>query len=195
MVDAAVIDSYRRLLTSQYKTRPKLTAWLKVLLEHGLEYYSTLEEFLNAWDLDDAVGAQLDVIGRIVGVDRLLTFNPADGSDPLMDDDTYRIVIKAKIIKNYWKGTLPELYEAWNVLFPNFTIQIQDGMDMTFTVVIMGDFTLLEQELIAKGYIVPKPEGVFINYTILPPGTPLFAYDIDDQYYSGYTSRWADIIN
>lgn len=199
--DNEALDGYRRLLTSQYKTRPKLTSWLLWLLSSGLTYNSVIDELVNAFYLDTAVGAQLDVIGRIVGVSRLLNFYPSGGESPLMDDDTYRLVIKARIVQNNWKGTLPELFEAWEVLFPDITLQIQDRQTdsvadaMSYNVVIMGEFTQLMRELIANGYIVPKPEGVRINLMTITDttGKPLFAYDMNDADYSGYMSHWATL--
>ena len=193
--DNELLDGYRRLLTSEYKTRPRLTSWLLWLLSEGLTYKNTVQEFLDAFNLDTAEGVQLDIIGRIVGVDRLLSFHPVSGDSPLMNDSTYRMVIKAKIIQNTWKGTLDELYEAWAVLFPEVRyFQIQDLQDMTYNVVIMGAFTPLERELIANGYIVPKPEGVRINLLTITDtsGLPIFAYDMDTYLLSGYTSHWAE---
>ena len=193
--DNELLDGYRRLLTSEYKTRPRLTSWLLWLLSEGLTYKNTVQEFLDAFNLDTAEGVQLDIIGRIVGVDRLLSFHPVSGDSPLMNDSTYRMVIKAKIIQNTWKGTLDELYEAWAVLFPDVRyFQIQDLQDMTYNVVIMGAFTPLERELIANGYIIPKPEGVRINLLTITDtsGLPLFAYDMDTYLLSGYTSHWAE---
>ena len=193
--DNELLDGYRRLLTSEYKTRPRLTSWLLWLLSEGLTYKNTVQEFLDAFNLDAAEGVQLDIIGRIVGVDRLLSFHPVSGDSPLMNDSTYRMVIKAKIIQNTWKGTLDELYEAWAVLFPEVRyFQIQDLQDMTYNVVIMGAFTPLERELIANGYIIPKPEGVRINLLTITDtsGLPLFAYDVDTYLLSGYTSHWAE---
>lgn len=193
--DNELLDGYRRLLTSEYKTRPRLTSWLLWLLSEGLTYKNTVQEFLDAFNLDTAEGVQLDIIGRIVGVDRLLSFHPVSGDSPLMNDSTYRMVIKAKIIQNTWKGTLDDLYEAWAVLFPEVRyFQIQDLQDMTYNVVIMGAFTPLERELIANGYIIPKPEGVRINLLTITDtsGLPLFAYDMDTYLLSGYTSHWAE---
>ncbi len=190
--DDQLMDEYRRLLTSEYKTRPKLTQWLLWLLSEGSSYRSALLEFLDSFDLEYAVGKQLDTIGRIVGVGRLLNFYPSGGESPLMDDDTYRIVIKARIAQNMWKGTQDELYEIWSVLFPDVKIQIHDRQDMTFDVVVAGAFTQLMQELIQHGYIVPKPEGVRANIQVVDmTGLPLFAYDSNTYLLSGYTSHWA----
>lgn len=192
--DNALIDSYRKLLTSEYRHSPKLTNWLLWLLNAGTTYTTFIQMFVKAFDLDVAVGVQLDTIGRLVGVKRLLEFVPAGGESPLLDDDTYRFLIKATIIKNTWKGKLEDLYSAWDVLYPETKMfQIQDLQDMTFNVIIAGDFSSLQKELISKGYIIPKPEGVRINLMTITDtsGYPLFSYDMDDLYYSGYTSHWA----
>lgn len=193
--DDELLDGYRRLLTSEYKTRPRLTSWLLWLISEGLTHASVVQEFLEAFDLDLAEGQQLDIIGRIAGVSRLLSFYPSDGSSPVMDDKTYRLVIKARIVQNYWKGNLDELYEAWAVLFPDIILQIQDMQDMTFNVVIVGEFTTLMRELIVNGYIVPKPEGVRINLMTITDttGLPLFSYDLNTYQYSGYTSHWVEL--
>ena len=192
--DNALIDSYRKLLTSEYRHSPKLTNWLLWLLNAGTTYTTFIQMFVKAFDLDVAEGQQLDTIGRLVGVKRLLEFIPSGGESPLLDDETYRFLIRATIIKNTWKGKLEDLYSAWGVLYPETKLfQIQDLQDMTFNVIIAGDFTSLQKELISKGYIIPKPEGVRINLMTITDtsGYPLFSYDMDTLYYSGYTSYWA----
>lgn len=192
--DNALIDTYRKLLTSEYRHSPKLINWLLWLLNEGTTYTTFIQTFISAFDLDNAAGQQLDTIGRLVGVKRLLTFVPAGGESPLLEDDTYRMLIKATIIKNTWKGKLEDLYSAWRTVFPNTKLfQIQDLQDMTFNVIIAGAFTSLERELITNGYIIPKPEGVRINLLTITDitGLPLFSYDMDTLQYSGYTSYWA----
>lgn len=147
----------------------------------------------EAFDVDIAKGPQLDTLGRIVGVNRMLSFQPENGS-PLLNDDDYRLCIKAKIIRNQWKGNALELYEAWMNLFPKTAVfEIQDLQDMSFNIVVSGDFTPLQQEIITHGYILPKPEGVRINQLIIVDltGFPLFAYDYETLYMNGYGSHWA----
>ena len=104
--DNALIDTYRKLLTSEYRHSPKLISWLLWLLNEGTSYTNFIQMFVKAFDLDVAVGDQLDTIGRLVGVKRLLEFIPSGGESPLLDDETYRFLIKATIIKNTWKGKL-----------------------------------------------------------------------------------------
>ena len=189
-----LINEYRKLLTSEYRHSPKLKDWLLWLLNDGTDYSTFIQVFVNAFDLDVAVGQQLDIIGRYAGVSRLLNFQPSGGDSPLLNDDTYRFLIKATIVKNTWRGNVEDLYSAWKILFPKIPLfQIQDLQDMTFNVIIGGDFSALETELITNGYIVPKPEGVRIRLMTITSlaGYPLFSYDLDTLYYSGYTANWA----
>jgi len=153
----------------------------------------TAEDIISAFDVDNAVGPQLDILGRIVGVGRVLKFQPSEDS-PVMDDETYRLVIKAAIIKNQWKGNAASLKEAWMNLYPDTVIfEIQDLQDMSFNIVVSGEFTTLQREIITNGYILPKPEGVRINLLTIVDltGFPLFTYDYDTLYMSGYGSHWA----
>lgn len=113
--------------------------------------------------------------------------------DALVTDDVFRIMIKARIIQNIWKGNVLDLYEMWDNLFPDSQgLQIQDLQDMSFNIVLLGDYSVLMQELIMHGYIIPKPEGVRINTLsfISTDGLPIFAYDYNNINYSGYTSHW-----
>lgn len=113
--------------------------------------------------------------------------------DRLITDEIYRIMIKARIIQNIWKGNALELYAMWKVLFPeSMGLQIQDNQDMSFNIVLIGDYPEIMKELIMHGYIIPKPEGVRINILsfVSTDGLPIFAYDYNTINYSGYTSHW-----
>lgn len=113
----------------------------------------------------------------------------------LIDDDLFRLLIKARIIQNAWKGTINELYDLWDAIMGEGKhLQIQDLQDMSFNIVLQGDYTALERELIIHAYIIPKPEGVRINILtfVSTDGLPLFSYDFNTMEYSGYSSHWAE---
>ena len=132
---------------------------------------------------------------KAAGTEYLSGFAVEDMKDgDLLDDDVFRLIIKARIIQNAWKGTLPELYELWQSVFPQSKVmQIQDLQDMSYNIVMQGDYSALEKELILHGYIIPKPEGVRINILTFVDvdGLPLFSYDYNTMTYSGYESYWA----
>ena len=117
-----------------------------------------------------------------------------NNSNSMMDDDLFRLLIKARIIQNAWKGTITELYELWeSVMGKDKHLSIEDLQDMSFNIVLQGDYTALERELIIHAYIIPKPEGVRINVLtfVSTDGLPLFSYDYNTMRYSGYNSHWA----
>lgn len=137
------------------------------------------------------------VPSKLAGTNIIQDFTPADMDDmPLVTDDVYRIMIKARIIQNVWKGNVLDLYEMWDNLFPdNQGLQIQDLQDMSFNIVLLGNYSKMIQELIVHGYIIPKPEGVRINTLsfIDTDGLPIFAYDYNNINYSGYKSHWLQV--
>jgi hypothetical protein len=183
-------DTYLKLITSQYQNKTKFMSWLTENLNKIDGCYVATQELDSNFDVDSANGIQLDVLGLVVGVDRLLPFEPSDGSSPLLDDATYRILIKAKIAQNHWDGTIPELYNIWNLSFPSIPIKIQDNQDMTFTVLFVSQsYTALQRELISSGYIMPKPEGVGVTYNF--NGTFSFASDSASE--SDASAGFADI--
>ena len=128
---------------------------------------------------------------------QLLTgYPPAEmGEGNLLDDDVFRLMIKARIIQNTWKGTINELYELWSsVMGTDKKLLIEDLQDMSYNIVLQGDYSQLEEELIVHAYVIPKPQGVRINVLtfVSTDGLPLFSYDYNTMRYSGYESHWAE---
>lgn len=127
-----------------------------------------------------------------------LTAKEMTGERNYLNDDVFRIMVKARIIQNIWKGNVLQLYEMWKNLFSDSQgIQIQDLQDMSFNIVLIGNYPALMRELIMHGYIIPKPEGVRINILsfVNMEGLPIFAYDYNTLQYSGYTAHWIQVSN
>jgi hypothetical protein len=140
------------------------------LVEARLKPFADLFDCLSAldlaFDLDAAVGKQLDVIGEYIGQPRMLNFQPAFSS-ALLDDDYYRLLLKSKIGLNNWNGTHQKIYELWHDTFPNEDISIFDRQDMSIDVIATtaGD-PFFAFELAAHGYVLPKSMGVNVNFII-----------------------------
>lgn len=150
---------YHRLI-SQHKGKPKLKKWLEALLETSDHDENLL---VDAFDIEQAVGRQLDILGALVGRDRMLPFDPDRGS-ALMDDRTYRLVLKAKIVANYWDGTTDGLYDIWNTVFPDVALYMEDNQDMSINITVVGFPRDIPHNIITNHYVLPKPQGVRINY-------------------------------
>ncbi|WP_163855835.1 DUF2612 domain-containing protein [Paenibacillus elgii] len=158
------IVKYIDLITSQHKTQPKYIAWLSSslgIVDAGLELSKSLP---GHFDIDKAKGIQLDLIGTIVGRSRVLNFQPTGGTSPVLDDENYRLALKAKIAQNQWDGTIPQIYEIWYSLFDARLI-IVDNQNMSMSALVEGQLDSIAIELVASGYIIPKPSGV--NLTII----------------------------
>lgn len=158
------IDKYLDNITSQHRDKPKFIAWLSSSLNIIDHAYIMTKNMDNDFDLDNAIGKQLDILGQIIGRKRTLTFQPLNGHNPVLDDETYKLVLKAKVAMNMWDGKIESAYEIWNNIFDDIGLQLQDNQDMSLTAYVTGYVNQIRQDLIQHVYIVPKPEGVRINY-------------------------------
>jgi len=201
----ADIQRYLNLITSEHQNKPKFAAWLMAplgILDDGVTLANNLS---NYFDLDTAVGAQLDILGDIIGVKRTVSFQPTTyysagvmgtttliTPSPVLDDDYYRLILRAKILQNMWDGTLPSLYGIWNTLFTNTYLIVKDNQDMSMNVLIIGFSSQLQKDLAANGYLIPKPQGVRVSYSYLT--VPLFSLGIDGTDLRGFgEGTWRDI--
>jgi hypothetical protein len=75
-VKISAIDYYLSLLTSLYQGAPKLKAWLSVPLGILSQLIYCIQGMSNNFDISEAVGPQLDIIGELVGASRTLPFQP-----------------------------------------------------------------------------------------------------------------------
>ena len=65
-----LIEYYQDLLIVQYHDKPKAKAMIKAEIEETLANLLDIQ-VRDAFDVDTAVGVQLDIIGKWVGVDRI----------------------------------------------------------------------------------------------------------------------------
>jgi hypothetical protein len=207
-------NKYTAKITSEHNQKPNYMG----VVFNNTEPFASLQEFLNTYigvfDLDAAVGMQLDQVGQWIGrsryVDIPLTgvyftwddtvdvgwdsgvwkgpFDPDSGLIAL-PDDSYRTLLKAKVAANSWDGSIPGAYAIWNAAFSGQSyIVIQDNQDMSMTVGIAGQpLDIVTRALITNGYLPLKPEGVSINfYSITPVPGPLFAWDAESDALAGW---------
>ncbi len=186
---AIPVSYYLGLITSQYQNSPKFLAMLEVILNRLSDATALIDNMYEYFDIDNAAGEQLDTIGEIVGQARNVDFEPS-GFSPLLDDWTYRTLLKAKICHNFWDGTVGNLQTLWKKIFPTGKLAVNDGQNMTATMIMSGEFSSIMIDLITNGYILPRPQGVLYNYTFSP--MPYFGFGINDEYVAGFGSgHWA----
>ena len=188
MADSTDIQRYLDRTESQHIVRPKYIAAVSALLEKLDAAHGIAKAIPGYYDVATASGAQLDAIGEIVGVIRRTIPLNVPNITETPDDDLYRMVILSKIIQNNWDGTNEGFYEIWEVtaaaLFP---IIYHDSQDMSIDVTILGEVDDRIADLIAYGYILPKPMGVKANVVILVESSPG-----KEQLYAGTAMYEAD---
>lgn len=216
------VEKYLNLVPSQNRNKTKFISTLSASLKPLVHIQNVIASIPEKFDLDDAKGHQLDVVGEWVGISRFIQtplvgiyfewdgsavvgwnsgiwkddFSPTTGLTEL-PDEFYRILIKAKIAANRWDGTIPQAYAIWREIFVNNTILIQDLQDMSMIVGIVGEaLDAVTQALLIGGYLTLKPEGVGIKYYAIPSGDgPLFAWDTEGNGVAGWeVGAWAELI-
>ena len=181
---------YTSLITSEYQTASKFLAWLTANLQLFQDTLACANTIGNSLDIDQAVGAQLDVLGQIVGAARQVGFQPSNSVSPILDDGTYRILLKATVAFNHWGGLTSGIRSIWEALFPGSVLLINDHQDMTVSVYIGAPLTSILKDLTTHGYILRRPQGVL--FTITFATLPIFGFDLNTATIAGFdTGHWA----
>ena len=134
------IVNYTQLIAWEHRSQPNYLATISLTVAGDVDCQALLSTFPTLFDVDTAVGQQLDYTGQWIGRNRIVQiplniffsfdisglgfdegywFGPyevATGSFSLPDYN-YRILLKATIAANYWDGTIPGAVNAWNLLF------------------------------------------------------------------------------
>lgn len=201
----ASTDDYVSLITPEHIDKPKFVAVVQALTQGPVDNINLMASLKDLYDLDQAVGQQLDAVGAWIGLSRYLSVpltgvyfswdstallgwdsgvwqGPNDPSTGLVSlpDDEYRQLLRAKIAANRWDGTMQQAEDIWNQVFGGSPlIIIQDRQDMTMIVGFVGQpLTAVQQALLTGGYFPLKPATVRVYYYAVPVDTgPIFAWD------------------
>ena len=195
-------EKYLNLITSQHATKTKYMQYVETFLEMLEPALRSYEEFSDIFNVDkvipesadpanpepgttlSTIDDQLDMLGQIVGISRTLPVVDPD-IPTILDNKTYQRVLKAKINMNNWNGTIESLSAILESAFPNLMYDIVDGQDMSYMIVVLNpEVSALETALLMNGFLLPKPSGVRINYTILDE--PIFGWDSNTAAVKGW---------
>lgn len=179
------MENYRDTVLSQFKNSPSL-GQLIASLNGYIDPTVNLDQFYNnLWNIDTAVGYGLDVLGRIIGVSRVLNiaspqvlgFEEAlPGSYALnegilysgglttsafpLEDEAYRLLLLAKAAANICDGSIPAINRILMALFPNRgNCYVADNLDKTITYTFAFPLTSVELSIVAGSGVLPKPCG------------------------------------
>lgn len=206
-------EKYLNLIPNWNREKPKFNATVSALVEPLAGSQAFVSHLPTDFDLDAAIGSQLDVVGGWVGRTRYVSIPIAnvwfsfdiegvgfdqgtwkgpydlDANMSRLDDDHYRILLRAKIAANQWDGTLPGAKAVLDKVFGDDThVFIQDHMDMSMTVGVSGKIpSAVTLALLAGGYIPLKPSGVRVNYLVVSEDeTAMFGFDVQSELIDGF---------
>jgi len=189
-------ESYLNLLILQYSDLPKASQTITALTSKFSELYDVILQFEEAFDVDTAVGVQLDTIGKIVGLSRIVpdvipkvyfgfadtpntdTFSKAPMfrifdntlTDTQLNDSDYRFFLKAKITKNVVTAKMIDdnlsIQDAIAFMFGT-EAYINDNQDMTMTLYIDDTYPTRLLTFLFALDLIPRPQAVGIKYGII----------------------------
>lgn len=192
---------------AQYRNKPKTVDWYAIARKMSGDIEAAAEAVRFSYRINTAVKEQLDVIGRIVVAPRSFVgstpmfpglFALTDGDEfgdegamfsPLsisqdseLSDELYRLVIRAKIIKNNGDATIENILAGMNFLLPGANVlRVTDGEDMSFSIEFYGQITNLERFALLNAKLVPKPQAVRFNGFLEGFGISEFG-DVDAEF-------------
>lgn len=215
------VQKYVTLITSEHADKPNFVTMVQDTCQPFADMYDVLASISGLYDLDAAVGSQLDTVGQWIGVTRYLQesitgvyfafdtagvgfdqgvwlgpFDPTTGLVAL-PDDYYRLLLQTKILNNSWPCNNPTAYMLLQDFFGplGFTVFIIDPANLTMQIGIVGanppDPLLLA--LMTSGELSMRPAGVEMNgFWYQNQAGPLFAFDISNNNFAGFDQgAWA----
>lgn len=184
----AQLSDYLALVPSQHADDPDFIKFIPIFLQGQVDNQNVLASLPGKFDVDVAVGQQLDFIGVRVGQSRQIPiaitgvyfswgvagpgwgqgtwFATGDATSGLsiLPDDSYRLLLKAVIAANQWDGSVPGAYAVWEIAFGPNQIALRDNQDMTITVIWIGQPpNAVTLALLTSGHLNLKPAGVAIT--------------------------------
>lgn len=226
------MSKYTGLITNYHAGKPLFNQHVDLSTRPLTDVSTALGRLITAFDIDTAIGVQLDILGEWIGRTRYVSvpisgvyfswdtnglgwdqgvwqgpYDPDTGFTAL-SDETYRVILKAKIAINSWNGqndTLPPILD--NALAGSgLRMQIVDNQDMTISIRVFPeiDISQVSLELIAaikQGYLTVKAAGVWGGSIEIPAietpsaGSRFFGFDMANEYVAGFDSgAWGTLL-
>lgn len=171
------MSKYTDLITNYHAGKQNFVTHIDLSTRPFTDISNVISGLTTDFDIDTAVGNQLDIVGEWIGRSRIVQtsisgvyfsldtdglgfeqgvwqgpYDPDAGFTSL-SDDVYRVVLKAKIAINQWDGTNGSLPAILNnaLLGSGLTMQIIDNQDMSISIWVFAidDMDYVSRELLA----------------------------------------------
>lgn len=176
----------------QYRNGQKFRSWIAHFPDIGTaDITDPSNQIVNLINIDTARGDQLDICGRIVGIGErprirsedleVFAYNGTAGAQPYgvapykgpdtqpesfpLPNYLYRVVIKAKIVKNVGAATVDDVKRGVEfILGDGFTATVVDLQDMSMRIILSQEPAFNVRALLELFDLVPRPQGVLLEY-------------------------------
>ena len=215
----ADVTPFLNNITSEHRDKSLFVQMVTATVQPFADMIAQFNLIPSLYNVDVAVGQQLDTVGQWVGVSRFLITpltgvyfafdtagvgfdegvwqGPYDTTTGLFElpDDSYRLVIKARILNNNWDSTKLNAYAIANVLFgpAGFNYYIEDYGDLTIGIGLLGATAppAILTALFNSGLLDVKGVTIRVISRVAQQG-PVFSFDIDNLLFKGFDeSFWA----
>lgn len=181
------MSKYTNLITNYHRGKSLFVDHVDLSTRPLIDTSTALQNLITAFEIDSAVGVQLDVPGEWIGRTRIVS-QPISGIYFSLDTDGFG-----------WDGqndSLPPILET-ALNGPGLIMQIVDNQDMTISVGVFpeGDISQVSLELLAairQGYPTVKAAGVWAGDVQTPSietpsvGSRFFGFDMNNDYIAGF---------
>jgi len=166
MTNTQLINYYANLLILQYIGLPNAYATIQTLVTPVIMNQLPLA-VQSAFNLNTAVGNQLDTIGKYVGVTRY--GSGLDGSPIILGDADFLSFIKIAIVKNGYSSSLYAIQNFISIYFPGAML-VFDYADMRMSYFLNSGIGSQQlAQIFVTSNILPVPMGVQIGSIIYSP--------------------------
>lgn len=204
LVVPASAAPYQALITSEHNKKPNFMAMVGVTTGALGDMAALVDSLPSLFDLDLAVGQQLDMVGQWVGQSRVVAnisipgffgFSVETGAYQLpltmgdtsqsqawnaayagplyeagatyqttttLSDSDYRTVLRARIVRNQYNGSLPQLENALQFVL-GVPCSVQDNGARSFNITISKPITATQVAILTALDILPRPAGITIG--------------------------------
>lgn len=186
-------NKYTEKIAGAMTHKPNFEWFVFQITESFRENKELLESLYHSFDLDSAVGSQLDAVGVRVGTSRTIIppiegveffsldvrhagldeanwYRPYVDNNTLiktLDDDNFRFLIRCKVRTNSQNGSREGLEELINMIkdYYDVDMSVVDNQDMSVKFIVNEEnVPIVIKHLLTGGYLNIKPAGVRVKW-------------------------------
>jgi Protein of unknown function (DUF2612) len=200
-LDNGDVTPYLGLITSEHADKPNFMAMVAAVCQPFADITEEYSDGVSGlYDIDTAVGAQLDIIGQWIGLSRYLQIpltgvyfsfdmtglgfdqgvwlGPFDSPTQLvaLGDNTYRIILKAKIRANAFDGTIATYESILNQAYGSSatTLHVVNKTGTSYEIYVVGTaLPPISLQLLKSDILQLVSAGVTLNGVYAMPGHTL----------------------